>query len=592
MLRKEVTMNTEWSLDALYKGYQDKSFTDDLIKLEELINKIKEFMNNLSHMSAEDGILNAVSYFEEYGVLSHKLGAYVQLRLSTNTTDSETNTLMAKIEALTSCLSKEFAGFKKYAASLEDLTTIIRSNPELKDYEFFFKEAVLGAKYALSDEAEEILAKINLSAGSAWSTMQQYLTSTLVVDYKDEQTTLSSIRNLAYSEDADVRREAYEAELKAYDKIKDAVAFSLNHLKSLSNTTVELRGYESPLDMTLFQSRMSRDTLEAMYTAIKEYLPKFHAYLRRKAEILGHENGLPWYDLFAPLGETHKKFTIEEAKDYLINHFSGFSKDLVDMIKTSFDEGWIDFYPHPGKVGGAFCENLPYIKQSRILTNFDGSLSDIVTLAHELGHAYHGLNIEDHKSLNFDYSMPVAETASTFNEIIIMSAAIKDADESEKLALIESQLQDVTQIICDIYSRFLFESAVFDKRKETFLFPKDLEELMVETQKKAYGDGLDHHKLNPYMWVCKGHYYIDSLNFYNFPYSFGGLFARGLYAQYKVEGEAFVPKYKALLKATTVNTVEEVAQMAGIDLTTPDFWRQSLALIGEDIDLFLELSKK
>lgn len=584
-------MNTEWSLDALYKGYQDKAFTEDLKKLDELIKQIKDFIKNLSHMAPEDGILTAVAYFEQYEVLSHKLSAYVQLRLSTNTTDSQTNTLMSKIEELTSSLSKELAAFKKYAASLENLSSIIRSNPELKEYEFFFKEVVMGAKYALSDEAEEILAKVNLSAGSAWSNLQQYLTSTLVVDYKGEQTTLSGIRNLAYSEEATVREEAYVAELAAYNKIKDAVAFSLNHLKSLSNTVVELRGYESPLDMTLFQSRMSKETLDAMYTAIKEYLPKFHAYLRRKAELLGHKNGLPWYDLFAPLGESHKKYTIEEAKDYLLKHFEGFSKDLVDMIRTAFDEGWIDFYPHPGKVGGAFCENLPYIKQSRILTNFDGSLSDIVTLAHELGHAYHGLNIEDHKPLNFDYSMPVAETASTFNETVIMSAAIKESEGEEKLALIESQLQDVTQIICDIYSRFLFESAVFEKRKETFLFPDDLEALMVDTQKQAYGDGLDPDKLNPFMWVCKGHYYIDSLNFYNFPYSFGGLFARGLYAQYKVEGDAFVPKYKTLLKATTVSTVEEVAKMANIDLTTPDFWRQSLGIIAEDIDLFLELSK-
>lgn len=585
-------MNTEWSLDALYKGYQDKNFKDDIVKLENIIKQIKDFMNTLSHKKPEECITTLVKFFEEYTVLSHKLSSYVQLRLSTNTTDSETNTLMGKIDELTSSLSKEMAAFKKYAASLDNLDTIISSNPDLKEYDFFFKEAVMGAKYALSDEAEEILAKINLSAGSAWATMQQYLTSTLVVDYKGEQTTLSGIRNLAYSPDATVRKEAYEAELKSYDKIKDAVAFSLNHLKSLSNTIVELRGYESALDMTLFQSRMSRETLDAMYTAIKEYLPKFHAYLRRKAELLGHENGLPWYDLFAPLGESHKKYTIEEAKDYLINHFKGFSKDLADMIETAFDDGWIDFYPHPGKVGGAFCENLPYIKQSRILTNFDGSLSDIVTLAHELGHAYHGLNIEDHKPLNYDYSMPVAETASTFNETIIMSAAIKEANNEEKLSLIESQLQDVTQIICDIYSRFLFESAVFEKRKETFLFPKDLEELMLETQRQAYGDGLDHTKLHPFMWVCKSHYYSDSLNFYNFPYSFGGLFARGLYAQYKKEGEGFVPKYKALLKATTVSTVEDVAKMAGIDLTTPDFWRQSLSIIAEDIDLFLELSKK
>ena len=219
------------------------------------------------------------------------------------------------------------------------------------------------------------------------------------------------------------------------------------------------------------------------------------------------KNGLPWWDLFAPLGESHKTYTLEEAKEYLVNHFRKFSDDLADMVIEAFEEEWIDFYPRSGKVGGAFCANLPFIKQSRVLTNFSGSLSDIITLAHELGHAYHGLNIQDHLPLNTEYSMPVAETASTFCESLIMNAAIEDADKEEKIVLIESQLQDTTQIICDIYSRFLFESAVFEKSKDSFLFSKDLEELMIETQKEAYGNGLDHNYRHQYMWINKSDYY-------------------------------------------------------------------------------------
>ena len=342
--------------------------------------------------------------------------------------------------------------------------------------------------------------------------------------------------------------------------------------------------------MTLENARMKRETLDAMFTAMKEYMPKFHAYLRKKAEILGHKNGLPWYDLFAPLGESNRVFTTEEAKDYLVTHFRGFSDDLADLIETAFENDWIDFFPHPGKVGGAFCFNLPYIKQSRILTNYDNTLSDVVTLAHELGHAYHGFNIQNHLPLNTDYSMPVAETASNFNELIIMNAAIKESDGKEKLALLESQLQDTTQIICDIYSRYLFESAVFEKRKDSFLFPDELEELMLDAQKEAYGDGLDPSCLHPYMWICKGHYYSEALSFYNFPYAFGGLFARGLYAKYQEEGSGFVPKYRDILKATTVKSVEDVASMADIDLTSPEFWRKSLQTVADSIDLFLNMS--
>ncbi len=588
---KEAPMNAEWSLDILYKGYQDKAFQYDFEKMSVMIQKIKDYVPTLEDRTAEETVPSLICCLEEYFLVSRRLNTYLVLRQSTNTADSETAALLGKLEELDSKLSREIAIIKKYLAHAKDLEQFMEKNKKLRDYKFFLWENKKDAKYALSEEVEEVIAKMNLSAGSGWSMMQQYLTSTLEVDYNGGKTTLSGIRNLAYSNDASVRKSAYEAELAAYGKIKDAVAFSLNNLKSQVNTLVELRGYESALAMTLHQSKMKQETLDAMFTAMNEYLPKFHAYLRRKAELLGHKDGLPWYDLFAPLGKADRTFTTEEARDYLVEHFRGFADDLADMILEAFDREWIDFYPHSGKVGGAFCENLPYIKQSRILTNFDGTLGDVVTLAHELGHAYHGLNIQEHLPLNWDYSMPVAETASTFNETVIMNAAIAEAKGEEKLALLENQLQDVTQIICDIYSRFLFESAVFEKRKNSFLFSSELEQLMLKTQKEAYGNGLDHSFLHPFMWICKSHYYSDSLNFYNFPYAFGGLFARGLYAQYQEEGASFVPKYRALLKATTVSTVEDVALMADIDLTAPAFWRQSLQTVSDSIDLFLELSK-
>jgi oligoendopeptidase F len=327
-----------------------------------------------------------------------------------------------------------------------------------------------------------------------------------------------------------------------------------------------------------------------MLSAIREYLPVFHKYLRHKAKLLGHASGLPWYDMFAPMGESHTKYTIEDAKEYLVKHFRGFADDLADMVEEAFDEEWIDFYPRKGKVGGAFCENMPFVKQSRILTNFTGDLNDIVTLAHELGHAYHGLNIEEHLPLNTDYSMPVAETASTFNEALIMEAAIRESSGKEKMALIESQLQDVTQIICDIYSRYLFESEVFEKCKSSFLFADDLNEIMLSAQKEAYGDGLDPEYLHPYMWTLKGHYYSENLSFYNFPYAFGGLFARGLYEKYKTEGEKFLPKYRALLNATTVMSVEDAAKEAEINLEDPNFWRTSLHSIEKLVEEFIAIS--
>ena len=286
------------------------------------------------------------------------------------------------------------------------------------------------------------------------------------------------------------------------------------------------------------------------------------------------------------------QIAVETAKDYLISHFSPFASDMADMMKQAFEEEWIDFYPKKGKVGGAFCANLPFVKQSRVLTNFDGNIGDVVTLAHELGHAYHGMMIEDHRILNTDYSMPVAETASTFNENIIMNAVIEEASDEEKLVLLENQLQDLTQIMCDIYSRFLFESEVFERRKNEFLFSKDLEEIMLNAQKTAYGDGLDPNYLHPYMWVNKGHYYSSQLSFYNFPYAFGLLFAKGLYAEYLKKGSDFVSEYERLLSITGKNKIADITKEVGIDIHDKEFWNNSLKTIEEDIEKFIMLSKK
>ena len=288
------------------------------------------------------------------------------------------------------------------------------------------------------------------------------------------------------------------------------------------------------------------------------------------------------------MGRFSTTFTTQQARDYLVELFSHFDGELSDMVARAFDNAWIDFYPRDGKAGGAFCAGVECLGQSRVLTNFDGKLGDVVTLAHELGHAFHNQCIQGHRPLNRDYSMPLAETASTFNECVVMAAAIRGAaDDEERLNLVESQLQDTTQIICDILSRYLFEKSVFENREEKFMDADTLCTMMLDAQQASYGDGLDEKARHPYMWLCKSHYY--GATYYNFPYAFGGLFARGLYAMYLQEGETFVPKYKKLLHTTTVATAEDAAAVAGIDLTDKNFWRGALQTVADQIELFCQL---
>lgn len=585
-----------WSLTALYEGYEDDNYKKDITELEHIVNVLKQKAKDKWNTASvteniEEVLKEAVSLLEQYILLYKKTEHFASLQQSADTTDIETVKQLDKIKKIVSEAGKAIAALNKYIGSISNLEEIIERNAKLKEYKFFLKNTKENAMHTLGEEAEDVISKFNLSGGAAWENMRDYLTSTIEVDYKGKKVTLSDIRNMAYSPDKEVRKSAYEAELNSYEKIKDAVSYSLNNIKLQVMTECELRGYNSPLEMTLQASHMKKETLDVMLDEMKKFMPKFREYLKRKGELLGYQNGLPFYELFAPLGESHRKFTAEEAQEYLVNIFKSFSEDLANMIERAFTEKWIDFFPRKGKVGGAFCANLPFIGQSRILTNFDGSLGDVVTLAHELGHAYHGLQIETHKPLNWNYSMPVAETASTFNETVVMNTLIKEAEGKEKMVLIENQLQDITQIMLDIYSRYLFETAVFENRKEGFLFSAQLEQMMLDAQKEAYGDGLDQSCLHPYMWVCKPHYYSAELSFYNFPYAFGGLLARGLYAKYQEEGNAFIEKYKKMLYATTVNTVEDTAKIAGIDLTKADFWRSSLQSFSELVDEFLKLSE-
>ena len=581
-----------WNLDVLYTGFDTEEFKADMERMKEAASKLTELASEASSLNARDLLTKYVKTNEELSELVEKLAIYANLRYSANTRDTDAASMLGVIMSTLSSTAAPSASLDKAISEIENIEEIIDTTPDLGEFKYLLTNIKRDSKYLLSDKEEGVLAKMDLSGATAWSDLQSSLTSGVKVTYNGEEITLSSVRNLAYSPDAEVRKAAYEAELKCYDSIKDAVAFALNSIKLQVLNVCEMRGYESPLAKSLYQSRMKQETLDALLTAMKEYLPAFHKYLKAKAKALGHEGSLPWYDLFAPMGKSDKVYTKDSARDYLLNIFAKFDTDLHDMVKCAFDNRWIDFYPREGKVGGAFDCGVPSIKESRVLTNFDGSFSDVVTLAHELGHSFHDRQVFCHSVLNQGYSMPVAETASTFNEVLVMETAIAETtDRDEKIALIESQLMDACQIIADIYSRFLFEKSVFDNRPAEFMSADRMCELMLTAQKEAYGDGLDHDVLHPYMWLCKGHYYSGGLSFYNYPYAFGGLFARGLYAKYKQEGKPFVDTYKAMLRATSISDVEDCALIAGVDLTDVSFWRAGLQSIADRIDEFCELVK-
>ena len=380
-------MNDVWNLERIYSDFSDPEFEKDRKALEAAVSDFQTFAGSLAGLTPAEGLTGGITRLENLTALAMKLITYAQLRQSVNTRDTQAGSRAGQILQMLSATAGAEAAWKQWAAQLPDLTELVAGDEILREYSFYFENIRKSSTHLLGSLGEEIAAKLQLSGGNAWSDLQGYLTSTVPVSWKGGTTNLSAIRNLAYSPDPEVRKAAYEAELSCYDRIRDSVAFALNSIKLETISDCQLRKFASPLDRTLEHSFMKRETLEAMLGAMEEYMPQFRRYLKAKGKALGHSQGLPWYDLFAPMGNSGKAYTTQEAKDLLVELYTGFDRELADMVERAFDDAWIDFYPRDGKSGGAFCAGVESIGESRILTNFDGTFSDVVTLAHELGHS-------------------------------------------------------------------------------------------------------------------------------------------------------------------------------------------------------------
>ena len=583
-----------WNLDALYPGFEDPSYQEDRKRLTDIIAEWKKWSAQLSKDSDPEASLDQyLAYEKEVSALASRLLNFCYLTLSVDVNHAHAQKQVDQLQTLLTELTLPNVQMKRWMKEQWQEELPVFESDDLNQHRFHLEETYKSSQYMLEDAQEVLLSKLTLTGSNAWTQLHGNLTANLLVDFPDsdkESVPLSVVRNMAYDPDPAVRKSGYEAELQSYKKIAQSAAACLNSIKGEVLSVSEMRGFESPLDETLFLSRMDQKTLETMISTMEEYLPVFRKYLNRKAELMGHTSGLPFYDLFAPMGESSKSFSFEEAQSYISKNFNGFSEKLSTFADQAFNDAWIDAEPRAGKSGGAFCASIHPIGQSRILSNFTGTFSDVITLAHELGHGFHSHVLMDESILNADYPMPLAETASIFSETIVMQSALKEADKAEKIMLLESALQDATQVIVDILSRYYFESSVFEKRPHGPLSVDELNDLMIDAQNRTYGDALSDEK-HKFMWICKSHYYEAGLNFYNFPYAFGLLFAKGLYSKSMEEGPGFVDRYLKLLRLTGQASVYDVPASIGIDLHSKDFWEGSLNILKNDVEEFLKLTE-
>lgn len=596
-----------WNLSNVYPGLESDEFDEAVRRFTALLDELDEYL--AANQIASDGPVppepvdlagRLGGYLDRMNAIQRlggTLRAYLHAFVTTDSYNTAARRRMSELEPLLVRVERQEVLFKSWLGAVAQQAKLLEQalgEPgSARGHAFYLKQTAEQSRYLMSAAEESLASELSLSGALAWQKLQGVVTSQLRVpferDGRVEELPISVLQNLRRAPDGKVRRRAYEAELAAWESVREPLAACLNGVKGTVATLNRRRGRVDALHEPLDQARIDRATLEALLGAMADSFPAFRRYWQAKARRLGQEV-LPWWDLFAPVGQLERRYTWAEAREFILAQFGGFSERLSAFARRAFDHNWIDAEPRNGKRGGAFCMAVPAVDESRVLCNFDGSLDQVLTIAHELGHAYHNECHVGKTMLQVKTPMTLAETASIFNETIITDALLaRAANEDSELAILESFLIGAGQVIVDIYSRYLFEREVFARRAEAELSADDFCQLMLDAQRATYGDGLDDRHLHPYMWAWKPHYYRPTLSFYNFPYAFGLLFGLGLYAVYQERGAAFLPEYDQLLRSSGEGTAADLAARFGINLRQPDFWAGSLRLIERRIERYLAL---
>jgi oligoendopeptidase F len=514
------------------------------------------------------------------------LGSYIHCFVSTDARDEVAKARLSQLETQGIALSQLETRLVAWIAS-SDIPALLELSPLAREHEWFLRRShALGARQ-MSEAEEELAASLRPMGQGGWSRLHgnisALLTAPVTIGEEVQVLPISEVRALASHADRTVRKAAFKAELEAWKGVEVPMAAAMNGIKGFGRTLREKRGWTDDIEPTLLSNSIDRATLEAMQKACERSFPDFRRYMDAKARALGVE-GLAWFDLLAPVGRSASTWSWEQAEDAIESTFGAYSPELASFARRTFDERWIDVGPRLGKENGAYCTGIRP-GESRVMMNFDGSFTSVSTLAHELGHAYHNLNLQNRTPLQRGIPMTLAETASIFCETLVFEAQVSKATREERIALLDNALSRNLQVVVDIHSRFLFEKAVFEKRAQRDLSPGEMCELMTQAQRETYGESLA--PTHPWMWAVKGHYYGSS--FYNYPYTFGLLFGLGLFAIYRREPDAFRGRYDEFLSRCGMADAQTLGRDFGIDIASEEFWDASLNVIRGQIDEFESL---
>ncbi|EMF0104043.1 M3 family oligoendopeptidase [Enterococcus hirae] len=597
-----MTYSLNWDLDSIFSGGSDSpALNERLEQLEKQINTYYQSVNQWDHsVSTNDELTTLIKQQEIITEGFSQCNSYITALLSANVKDTQAKLLSGKLYALLprwqsadTILSKKFAEI-----SDNNWQTLLQTDA-FSLIAFRMNEIRRDGHRLLSEAEENIINTLSLDGLNAWSSHYDTIVGTIVIPFEENGKVTDLSAGQAFNKmmgdpDPLVREKLFIAWEKAWQEKTSLLSDTLNHLDGFRLSTYKLHGMNDYLQKPLEYNRLKKETLDVMWATIQKNKQPLVDYLTRKANLFGKEK-MEWQDQDAPiiLGDLKEKtFTFDEAASFIIENFQKFSPKMATFAQSAFEKSWIEAEDRPGKRPGGYCTELPETQESRIFMTYSNSVNEVATLAHELGHAFHSSVMWDLPALNRDYAMNVAETASTFAELIVADATLKAAKtKEEKINLLDTKLQNALAMFMNIHSRFIFENRFYSARQEGLVSEEEITQMMVEAQKEGYHDALATY--HPHFWAAKLHFFIDDVPFYNFPYTFGYLFSLGIYAYANKKGTSFEQEYIELLRDTASMTTEELAQKhLGVDLTKPDFWQAGIDMVLEDINSFMTLSEE
>ncbi|WP_234125021.1 M3 family metallopeptidase [Clostridium hydrogenum] len=580
-----------WNLNNIYPSLQCKEFTEDTKLLENTIDNAFNWINiNFkNHDNIQSKILYFIDFKNKAEDLLSKLGPYSYLISAADTKNTLAMQTLNKMLTFEPKILSAEREFQNWLLAINNLPDIIHKS--FKDYEYYLSELINNAKHMPTKNEVKLLGKMKSTGSMAWENLHRIALSNLKIEIelqgKKELLPLQALQGLSANSDLKIREKVFKAKLSSYNKISETAAWAYNSIKGEQITEAELKGYNSVFHMAMDSYKLKEVTVTTMFKVIKKYLPTIQKGINHKAKLLGYDDALPFYALFAPLGKNEKCYSFDETKSIILDNLKDFGCNMYSIAKKVFDENWIDSEPRENKRSGGFSVNLHSLKESRILFNFAGTSDNILQLSHEIGHVYHYACLNTEASINSNCSLAVMESAAIFTENFLQQKLLKISSQNEKLSMLNEILMRDIKLILDIYAYYNFESKVLEIRKNRILAYNELCELLKNAFAEAYGTSIDKETIDKYMWMTLPQLFYSNRPYYMVSYAFGLLFTKGLYASYIKDKSNFVKNFDYFLSISGKCSVEDAAVTLGIDLTSEEFWISSLKLVEEDINNFI-----